>query len=111
MPKASDVQSAIAECVDAGLKELGHNVKKVIYFQLEKNFGIRREDIPNQPEAFSQALHSIFSEGAKVIERLIVRKIQEKINLHLEPETSFVDAVQAVKKGCKQPVDTKVHNV
>lgn len=98
----SDVQTAIAECVDSGLNKLGASVVKVVYYQLEKNFGINKKEIPNQPEALSKALHSIFGIGTEIIERLIVQKIQERFELRLEPETSLVDAVQAVKKAYKE---------
>jgi len=70
----SDVQTQIIECVDVTFQKLGQSVSQVIYFHLEKNFGIKKENIPNQPEALSKALHAIFGKGAKVIEQLILQK-------------------------------------
>jgi len=107
--EASDIQTLIEECVDSAFKELGQSVGKAIYFNLEKNFGIRKEDIPNQPEAFSEALHSIFGTGAKVIERIIVKEIQEKFRLRLKPETGFVEAVKAARKVTSG--NSTIHNV
>ena len=97
--EVSDVQTTIIECVDSVLNQLGESIGKVIYFHLERNFGVNKKEIPNQPETFSKALHSIFGKGAEIIERLIVKKIQERFKLNLEPETSLVDAVNsAIKK-------------
>jgi hypothetical protein len=106
-----DFQTTITECVDEGLKELGESAIKVVYFHLEKNFGIRKNEIPVKPMAFSQALHSIFGQGANVIERLIVQKIEEKFKLRLDPQTGLAEAIQAVKKGYKQQLNTKVYDV
>lgn len=92
------VQTKICECVDAGLKQLGPNINRVIYFHVENKFHIKKEEIPSQPEAFSKALHSIFGSGAIVLERLIVQKIQEKFKLRLKPKTSLVEAIQTAKR-------------
>jgi len=100
--EVSDVQTTIIGCVDSVLNELGESIGKVIYFHLEKNFGVNKKEILNQPEAFSKALHSIFGKRAEIIEELIAKKIQERFKLNLEPETSLVDAVQAVKRTHKE---------
>lgn len=81
--EGSDVQTQIIGCVDIALKHLGASVIRVIYFHLEKNYGIKKKDIPNRPEVFSKALYSIFGQGAKVVERLIVNEIQKRFKLNL----------------------------
>jgi len=97
--EVSDVQRQIVECIDDVLKLLGQSVSQVVYFHLRKNFGIKKDEIPNQPEAFYQTLKLIFGDGTKVIERLIVQKIKERFELRLEPETSLVEAMQKMKKA------------
>jgi hypothetical protein len=97
------------ECVDDGLKELGQSVRKVVYFHLEKNFGIKKYEIPVEPKAFCRALHAIFGQGANVIEKLIVQRIQEKFGLSLNSQTSLVEAVQTVMKSCEQQLGTEIH--
>jgi hypothetical protein len=109
--EASDVQNVIIECIDEGLKELGQSVRKVVYFHLQMNFGIKKKDIPFKPKAFSQALHSIFGQGANVIERLIVKRIQGKFGLSLNPNTGFVETVQSVMKSHKQQLNPEVDDV
>lgn len=96
--EAPDIQTTIVECIDSALRELGHSVGEVVFFHIEQNFGISKEEIPAQPEAFSQALHSIFGQGANVLERLVVQKIQERFKSRLKPETSLVEAIQEIKK-------------
>lgn len=100
--EVSAVQTTIIECVDSVLNELGESIGKVIYFHLEKNFEVNKKEIPNQPEAFSKALHSIFGKGAEIIEELIAEKIQARFKLNLEPETSLVDVVRVVKRTHKE---------
>lgn len=96
--EAVDVNAQIVECVDAGLKQLGQSLSQIVYFYLKKNFGIKKEEIPNNPEAFSQMLQSIFGAGANLIEEQIVHKIQEKFKLCLNSNTGLVEAIQTAKK-------------
>lgn len=92
-----DIHTQVVECVDAALKQLGPSISQALYFHLENKFGIKKEEILNQPEAFSKALHSIFGAGANVIERLIVQKIKDKFKLHLGSETCLAEAIQTAK--------------
>lgn len=105
--EASSVQNVIIECVDECLKELGESVRKVIYFHLERSFGINRNEIPVQPEAFCQAMRSIFGQGAIVIERLIMRKIRERFKLYSNPESSLIETFQAIMKNSSKEFGTK----
>lgn len=65
--------------VDEALSMLSDSVKKSIYFHLEQNFHIRRDDIPRRLEAFTQAIEGIFGVGADWIEILIMKKLHEKV--------------------------------
>lgn len=94
----SKIETLIVENVDSALEELGDSVKKVIYYHLEEKFALGREEIPKNPESFSQGLHSIFGEGAKVIETMIVRKIQEEFELCLDSQSGIVKAIETAKK-------------
>lgn len=88
----------IIKCIDEGLQTVGESIKHVIYFCLEKNFRLKKEEIPEHPEVFEQALASIFGEeGSKIIEELIIQKITQNFNLKHKSKLSFVEALQAVK--------------
>jgi len=74
------------------------SAKYVIYPYVEKNFRLRREEIPEHPEVFKQAVTSIFGEeGSKIIEKLIAQKMIQTFKLKNKSKLTFVEAVQAVK--------------
>ena len=74
------------------------SAKYVIYHYVEKNFRLRREEIPEHPEVFKQAVTSIFGEeGSKIIEKLIVQKMIQTFKLKNKSKLTFGEAVQAVK--------------
>ncbi len=88
----------IIKCIDEGLQTLGESTKHVIYHCLEKNFRLKKDEIPEHPEMFEQAITSIFGEeGSKIIEKLIAQKITQNFNLKPKSKLSFVEALQAVK--------------
>ena len=53
--------------------------KTSIYISFEELFNIRKNEIPNKIEDFSNALHRIFGLGAPQMEILIMKKLQEKV--------------------------------
>ena len=69
----------LLEAVDEGLSVLGQAGKTSIYINLEGLFNIRKTEIPNKIEDFSNALHRIFGLGAPQMEILIMKKLQEKV--------------------------------
>ena len=73
-------EDALQESIDQAFSSLGGKVKASIYFHLEHNFLIRRQDIPERIEDFSNAMELIFGLGAKRLEILIMKNLQEKVN-------------------------------
>jgi len=69
----------VLEAIDQGLSSLGEAGKASIYIHLESRFNIRKQEIPNKIDGFSNALHRIFGLGAPQLEILIKKKLQEKI--------------------------------
>ncbi len=69
--------------VDEAFSSLGELVKKSIYFHLEHNFLITKQDIPRKIDDFSDALERIFGSGARHLELLIMR------NLHMKVDCSY----------------------
>lgn len=96
MPSSNPNQK-ILECVNAGLQILGESAKDAIYFYAEKNFGLNKTEIPEKPQAFSVALTSVFGEGAKTIEGLIVQEMRQTFKLNIRHELTFAEAVLLVK--------------
>lgn len=69
----------LLEAVDEGLSLVGKSAKQIIYFHLEKNFNITRDDVPQRVEEFANALEKMFGSGAKIIEIQIMKKLYKKI--------------------------------
>lgn len=65
LPK-SEFDKLLLAAVDEGLSILGESSKKAIYFHLERNFGIKKDEIPSKVEVFSEALEQIFRAGRQL---------------------------------------------
>jgi hypothetical protein len=66
----------LLEAIDEGIKRiLGEPAAQSIYFYLERDEHLRREDIPNNLEKFLFTLERIFSVGALVIEKAIMENL------------------------------------
>ena len=89
------------EAVDEGLETLGESGKHMIFFHLDKNYSVKKHEIPKKPEAFARGLEKIFGAGASVLERLIVKSLYSKLGLKYEDLESrlFVDHVNYVREA------------
>ena len=74
-----DFDRLLLEAVDEGLATLGESSRQAIYFHLERNFHIKKEEIPSKIEVFVAAIEKIFGLGANFIEILIMKKLYEKL--------------------------------
>jgi dTDP-glucose pyrophosphorylase len=98
-------QKFLLEAVDEGLSSLGDSSKKAVYFYLEKVFKIKKQNIPNKINEFTDAIERIFGHGAKVLEIQIMKHLYEKIGEDFEyfPETAellFSEYVEAARYAC-----------
>jgi hypothetical protein len=71
---------------------------------LEKNFKIKKQDIPNKFEEFTNALEEIFGPGAKLLEIQIIKHLYEKVGNDFEyfpekDELLFTDYVEACMRS------------
>ena len=103
-------EDVLQDSVDEAFSSLGESVKKSIYFHLENNFLIPRQDIPCRIEDFSDALERIFGSGAKHLELLIMEKLYRKVNCSykwegpkwLVPDLTFEQYVELIRLGYKE---------
>lgn len=79
----------LLEAVDHALLSFGESPRKAIYYHLDKNFKIQKEDIPEETDKFTTALDALFGSGATVIEKLIVKDLYQRLNLSFEEKNSF----------------------
>ncbi|MEM3465021.1 MAG: hypothetical protein QW506_00835 [Thermoproteota archaeon] len=81
----------VLRCVDNALCCLGETAKRIIYWYLENEQGLKKEEIPDKPEEFITGLEKIYGSGARVIERLIVSEMVDEFGV--EPD-SFAEGVE-----------------
>ena len=86
--------------VEESLSSLGDSPKQAILFHLESSFRIKKENIPTNLTEFAKALEGIFGPGASYLERLIVKRLYEKLGLEFENAEGwdFLKSVENVKK-------------
>ncbi len=90
----------LLEAVDEGFLALGEVIKPAIYQYVERNCQVKREEIPGKLEAFHKCLEGVMGAAAKVIEKLIARKLYTKLSLSFEPHENWtlVNYVHYAKK-------------
>lgn len=60
----------------------GGDIANTVYYYLEKNYSLKREDIPEKPNLFSKALESMFGKlGAEVIETFLIMNLSSKFEV------------------------------
>lgn len=83
----------LIEMVDETLEMLfGRKTVPQIYAHLEKEFGIRRSGILDNPESFSKGLFDLFGSTSKLIELNIAKKLNKKFDVGSEPDRNFTFA-------------------
>jgi hypothetical protein len=103
----------LLEAIDEALTTLGESIKKSVYFHLEVTYKMKRPEIPNEIERFSDSLDKMFGAGARFIEILIIKRFYPKIQVTCEwqgpefilPNLTFKEYVELVKKEyCKSKI-------
>ena len=79
--KRVSFKEALIEAVDEGLLMLGESGRDVVYFHLQHSYGPRKENIPDNPEIFTECLRKIFGLGAQVIEKSIVKALCRRLEI------------------------------
>ena len=77
-------ERCIVESVEEALSSLGELPKQTILLNLEKHFGVKLQDIPNNFAAFDGALKKIFGANASLLEGFILRRLDKEVGLTFE---------------------------
>ena len=78
------LRNILLKAVEEGLSSLGNSPKQAIFFHLETSFEISKDNIPANLTEFSKALEKIFGLGAVYLEKLIAKRLYEKLGLEFE---------------------------
>lgn len=95
MPENLDER--ILKCLDRALDTLGQSVKQTTYFYLAKEEGVVPRDLINNTRKFLDALHNFFSDGADVIEHLIIRELRKEADLSIIESGNLPDAIRSTR--------------
>jgi len=99
-------ERCLTEAVDEALSALGESPKHAVFFHLEKDFCIKRQDISDNIEAFDGALRRFFGIGASFLQILIMRKLCEKVGFSFSnsafKDDDFVGAILCVRRWMEE---------
>jgi hypothetical protein len=102
MPNCISDEVVIA-VIEKGLSSLGESPKKAIWFCLEKDLNLDKQNVPQNIEAFQQALQRFFGLGYNFLETLFLRYLSEATGEDLSSSRSFAECV--IRLRTKASVD------
>lgn len=88
--------------IDDALDSLGESVRQAIYFHIENEFSIKRNQIPENLWAFQEVLEKIFGTGARFIEVLVMKNLHTITGNSLlmkKSEFAFIQYIEAAKQS------------
>ena len=96
----NNFKKILLDAVEESLSSLGDSPKQAILFHLESSFKIKKEHIPENITEFTKALENIFGPGAVYLEKLIIRRLYEKLGFEAEDvgNLDFLESVNEVRK-------------
>jgi len=77
--KTQPFGEVLLESIDDSLQILGEEPKNAVYQYLSTMQSLDRKDIPDRLEDFQSGLKNALGAAARVVERLILRKLYQKI--------------------------------
>jgi hypothetical protein len=74
----------LLETIDETLSSLGEPVKNAVYFHLQTNFNISKNEIPKKINEYSEIIHKIFGSGASRFEIKLMQTLHSKIDVNVK---------------------------
>ncbi|MEM3713781.1 MAG: hypothetical protein QXF82_02410 [Nitrososphaeria archaeon] len=93
----------ILEAIDESLSILGDKGKEAVYYFLEREYCVNKEDIPKNLKTFLECLRLVFGVGANIIEKYILNNLRKRACLELELDYSLnlMETVERIKVEIK----------
>jgi hypothetical protein len=94
-----EFNEALLEAIDYAFSSLGESCRSALYFQLETTFRLPKQQIPERPGEFDEALKTIFERGAAFLEKLILRKLcaMLEVSAARNDALDFVDSISMIR--------------
>ena len=94
------ISGVILECIERALDSFGQNVRLVLYWKMERELGLRRENIPFKPELFAKSVERMFGPGSRIVERVITREIEKSSGVAMDDMVSaIIELKRALERG------------
>ncbi|MEM3676838.1 MAG: hypothetical protein QW176_01675 [Candidatus Bathyarchaeia archaeon] len=95
-PPRGILRKALLEAVDGGLLALGRSVREAVYRHMDKRYSVARDEIPDRPGEFAEALRDMLGAGAEVLLKFMARRFYAKLGLRYEekPGWNFKEYVE-----------------
>jgi len=95
-------ESLLIKAVDEGFSALGKPSSEIIYDLLESDYGITREDIPEQFVEFSRIFRRIIiGSGAEAILELIIRRFYSKLEAEPPAWNNIDEAIALLQEDLR----------
>jgi hypothetical protein len=90
----------LLDCVDEGLSVLGNEPRQAVYQYLATIQSLDREQVPDKVDEFSAGLKKALGGASRVIERLILKKLFQKVGFTFREtaDLEFADYVREAKR-------------
>jgi hypothetical protein len=79
-----DFDDILLQTIDETLSSLGEPVKNAVYFHLQTNFNISKNEIPKKISEFSDIVQKIFGSGAGRLEIKLMKTLHSKIDVNVK---------------------------
>jgi len=76
-----DFDDVLIETIDETLSSLGELAKNAVYFHLQNNFNMNKNEIPKKINDFADFIQNIFGSGACILEIKFMKTLHSKINV------------------------------
>lgn len=101
--KQKDFDELLIEAIDEALSSLGESVKQAIYFHLQNQFHLFKDEIPRRIKDFAKGIETMFGPGSKFIEILVMKKLYNKIGGFIQwdegKEFTFTEYIEAARRS------------
>jgi hypothetical protein len=97
--------SSFLDALDRGLDVFGANVHVVVYFELNKMYGISREQIPSKPDLFIATIDKLFGVGAAAVSRAIRKELESATGIQ---DLSKKDLLTALRSAYKEQLRNSI---
>jgi hypothetical protein len=100
LSRTQPFSQVLLDCVDEGLSVLGNEPRLAVYQYLATIHSLDREQIPDQIDEFATGLKKALGGASRVIERLILKKLFQKIGSTFREteDLEFGDYVRDAKR-------------